>query len=52
MAKVISTQILMDNTNYITYVVKTYSNGLSNVYIYNKRSGCYIPYGVYKNRKC
>jgi len=42
MAKeVVNTQIRFDNSSYITYVVKTYSDGTYQFTAYRKVQGCY-----------
>ena len=48
MPKVIKTEIRMDNTNYITYVLKKFNNNTYKLYTYNKNqsSGCYYLVGV------
>lgn len=53
MPKVKSTKIRIDNTNYITYVLKTYYNGTYKFFTYqkNQASNCYFLVGV-QSGKC
>jgi hypothetical protein len=48
MPKAISTQIRINNSNNITYVLKKYDNGTYKVFTYQKNmsSGCYNLAGV------
>ena len=50
MAKKISTQIRINNTNYITYVLKKFDNGTYQLFTYQKNmsSGCYYLVGIKK----
>ena len=53
MAKVIKTEIRMDNVNDVTYVLKKFNNDTYKLYQYNKNktSGCYYLVFV-KNGIC
>ncbi len=42
MAKVVSTQIRMDNLNYFTYVLKKFDNGTYVLKTMRKVNGCYF----------
>jgi hypothetical protein len=52
MPKVKNTKIRIDNTNYITYVLKTYYNGTYKFFTYqqNQTSHCYFLVGVQSGR--
>lgn len=40
-------RIMVDNTNYITYVInRNQKKGIANVKIYQKMSGCYVLVGT------
>lgn len=53
MAKVINTQIRINNSNNITYVLKKYNNNTYKLFTYQKNmsTGCYILAGI-KNGIC
>jgi len=48
MAKAISTQIRINNSNNITYVLKKYNNSTYKIFTYQKNmsTGCYTLAGV------
>lgn len=48
--KVISRKIRIDNTNYITYVLKKFDNGTYKLFVYQKNmsTGCYYLVGIKK----
>jgi len=50
MAKVTSTQIRINNSNNITYVLKKYNNSTYKLFTYQKNmsTGCYVLAGVQK----
>jgi len=52
MAKAISTQIRINNSNDITYVLKKYNNGTYKIFTYQKNmsTGCYTLAGVNSGR--
>ncbi len=52
MAKAISTQIRINNSNNITYVLKKYNDGTYKIFTYQKNmsSGCYLLAGVQSGR--
>jgi hypothetical protein len=53
MAKVTSTQIRINNSNNITYVLKKYNNSTYKLFTYQKNmsTGCYILAGI-QNGTC
>ena len=53
MAKAISTQIRINNSNNITYVLKKYNNGTYKIFTYqqNMSTKCYNLVGV-QNGRC
>ena len=54
MPKVISTQIRINNSNNITYVLKKYNNSTYKVFTYQKNmaTGCYSQAGPPKTGIC
>jgi len=54
MAKVVSTQIRINNSNNITYVLKTYNNNTYKGFTYQKNmaTSCYTPVGPPLTRRC